>query len=305
MAKPFKLRPRLIFSRKRLEASSPASPLRDWVRGETELCDIKLIQNDDVNLDMAFVRIEAVYKIHKSWKTPHQSLDQGKDAALAFVEACLDTIGVASIPEAKILNAGQVKQLRDARLDKQVPPLCEPLYFFGVFRDPPQFSLPAGIPVAVPVGQYDPDVWAAYVGKKTSLTHRFEKGHAAFGMLHGPEYEGTRKYHFMARPFFLTKRGKLEVPVEWLPENAAAIVQDIERQLIFELPKTANHDHKDHNVPQPRNILITNLIPGYREFLHGWMSIHRIPAESAAAALAAAEPPAPAPKAAPANTALA
>jgi hypothetical protein len=123
---------------------------------------------------------------------------------------------------------------------------------------------------------------------------RFNKGHAALGILHGPEYEGMRKYHFMARPFFLTKKGKLEVPVEWLPEDAADIVEDIERQLIFELPKTVNHQHKDHNVEKPRNLIITNLIPGYRDLLHGWMSIHGTPgAPPADSAPAAPEPPPP------------
>jgi hypothetical protein len=173
MARPFKLRPQLLFSHKRLKASSPTSPLRDWVRGETELCDIESLQNGDVNLDTAFIRFEAVYKLHKSWKTPHQSLQQGKTAALNFINDCLDVIGVASLSEARTLDAGRVKLLRERGLHKLIPPLCEPLYLFGVFRDPPAFGLP--FPVAVPVDQADPDVWAAYVGKKTSLTHRFNR----------------------------------------------------------------------------------------------------------------------------------
>ncbi len=228
----------------------PYSPIQPWINRTDPFRGFANIDIKQPNQEFGgFIGLDVSVPLHQAADLPAQSLNASWEKTDIYVRRSLEIIDLEQPywldrDEARII----VSELGP-------PPVgCYPVYI-----------------VSVGAGQNER---AVYVGKTSAKVRRFQSGHRVTTKLHAPKYHGMPKQIYLGCVTLLSNE-KDYLPLEWVHPiaSAKAILNSVERQLIYNLQTELNIQHrKTYNPTVPIRLEIENH-SGSSRFLHG----HSVP----------------------------
>lgn len=191
-----------------------------------------------------FLSLDVVVPAHEALDLEAESLADSWQRTHDYVTSALAVIDAA---EPLWLDRDEVEMIREEL--GEPPPLCYPIYL-------------------ITVGEGEAER-LVYVGKTSSSQGRFRGGHAAFGKLLNPTYDGHPKRIYLGAIVLLAD-DKSYQPLEWVKplERAESLLKSIEAQLIYcYKPELNTHHVQSDNAEWPVSLHIQNF-SGVTSFLH-------------------------------------
>lgn len=191
-----------------------------------------------------FLSLDFVVPAHESLDLEAESLADSWRKTHDYVTSALSIIDAEN---PLWLDRDEVEMIREKL--GEPPPMCYPIYL-------------------ITVGEGEAER-LVYVGKTSSSQGRFRGGHAAFGKLLNPKYDGQSKRIYLGAVVLLADDNSCQ-PLEWVKplERAEMLLKSIEAQLIYSYKPELNTQHvKVYNAKWPVSLHIQNF-SGATSFLH-------------------------------------
>lgn len=236
------------------------APLAQWLKGGARLPRLDFFAKAKADLEFgAFIALVKVEPLYKAGRFPAQSLQQSWDKNHAYVTRVLEI--VRPDEDSRYIDLDHEDRLEVREELGPPPPPCLPLYLISVGAEASEKLM--------------------YVGKTSSATGRFSRGHHAITHLLDPRYGAEAKQIYRAQVMLTTDSGTTEeqshidyFPLEWVHpfELAAEYLDSMESQLIFEFQPKLNIRKKGRYTAQhPMCLQVSNCIAG-STFLDGlWL----------------------------------
>ena len=221
------------------------SMLNAWLDGRDPLRSFIDLDSRPLNQELGgFLSLDVAVPAHQALDLEAESLADSWRRTHDYVASALTIINATS---PLWLDRDEAEMIR-----KELgapPPLCYPIYLISV-------------------GDGDAEK-LVYVGKTSSSKGRFRGGHAAFGKLLNPTYDGLPKRVYLGA-IVLLDDDKLYQPLEWVKpiERAESLLKSVEAQLIYRYkPELNTHHIGVDNAKWPVSLHIQNF-SGVTSFLH-------------------------------------